>query len=316
MSKAGGFSSNKMITKENNSYIITNDFIRAVVLPERGGKISSIRYLKKDFELLFQNPAGNWGKADLGSSFEDFEAAGADDTFPSIDPENVKVGNKEVHYPDHGELWTASMTAESNSDVLSLSCRSRILDYSYNKKIWIDGKSIILSYKIENTGIDPFPAIWTLHALTAVDSDTEIFLPEDVNEVQNAMGKDGILDWEKDERLPYPVVDGYDFRKAINETDKGKCSKFYLPGKVSEGRCGYIYPSRGLRVVINYDKGKLPYLGFWKTIGGFRGDVNIALEPSTGFYDNTANAKKLGCCPIMNPGDSYSFEIAISFEEI
>ena len=316
MSKAGGFSSDKMIRKENNSYIITNDSLRITALPERGGKISSIRYLDKDFELLFQNPAGNWGKAGLESSFEDFEAAGADDTFPSIDPEDVKVGNCDVHYPDHGEIWTSSMDAESNDDILSLSCQSRILDYSYSKRIMVRKKSVILSYMIENTGKVPFPAIWTLHALAAVDSDTEIFLPEDVNEVQNAMGPDGILDWEKDERRPYPITAGYDFRKAVNEADKGKCSKFYVPGKVTEGRCGYIYPSRGVKVVISYDNEKLPYLGFWKTIGGFRGDVNVALEPSTGFYDNTANAKKHGCCPVMNPDDILAFEVRISFEDI
>lgn len=305
-----------MIKEKDGIYKLYNGRLSAVVMPDRGGKIASIYYPAKDFELLFQNPSGNWGRADLSSAFEDYEAAGFDDTFPSIDPGIVKVNGKDISYPDHGEIWTSRMEASAGEDEIRLSTDSRILDYRYQKTIRLDDSSIIISYRIENTGGHAFPAIWTMHALTAIDDDTEIFIPDGISSIQNAFGEDGILPWEKDGRLPYPITGDYDFRKALNKDDAGKCLKFYVPDAVTEGRCGYIYPSRGLRAVISYDPSKIPYLGFWKTIGGFRGDINIALEPSTGFYDSIANAAANGRCPIFNPGDILTFDIRIAIEEM
>ncbi len=56
---------------------------------------------------------------------------------------------------------------------------------------------------------------------------------------------------------------------------------------------------------LGWDKDKLPYLGFWITDGGFRGDYNCALEPSTGYYDSIDIATKNGKVSYLLPNEVF-----------
>lgn len=71
------------------------------------------------------------------------------------------------------------------------------------------------------------------------------------------------------------------------------------------------YPAEGMAVVLTYDPAQLPYLGFWVTAGGFKGEYNCALEPSTGWYDSVDCARRQGCCPVLEPGQEQSFSMTI-----
>jgi hypothetical protein len=70
-----------------------------------------------------------------------------------------------------------------------------------------------------------------------------------------------------------------------------------------------------MNFLFTYDANKLPYLGFWRTLGGFRGDCNCALEPSNGFYDSIAKAQKNKACPILESGKAFSFQLHMQLKK-
>jgi hypothetical protein len=70
-----------------------------------------------------------------------------------------------------------------------------------------------------------------------------------------------------------------------------------------------------MNFLFTYDANKLPYLGFWRTLGGFRGDYNCALEPSNGFYDSIAKAQENKTCPILESGEVFSFQLHMQLKE-
>ena len=63
---------------------------------------------------------------------------------------------------------------------------------------------------------------------------------------------------------------------------------------------------------MSYDAGILPYFGVWITAGGFQGDYNCALEPSSGFYDGIGNARRLGKLPVLGAGEGMEFAISVA----
>jgi len=65
---------------------------------------------------------------------------------------------------------------------------------------------------------------------------------------------------------------------------------------------------------VNFDKDKMPYLGFWITEGGFRGDYNCALEPTNAFYDDIATAKTNKELFYLTPDKPLDFTISLSLK--
>ena len=109
---------------------LQNDLLTAIILPEHGGKVASLVYRPRSWELLFQNPKGVFRKAQRGDDFSDYEACGFDDAFPTVDACQVQVGERKVLYPDHGELWSAAFTAEPQGETLCLPCTGKARNWA------------------------------------------------------------------------------------------------------------------------------------------------------------------------------------------
>ena len=66
---------------------------------------------------------------------------------------------------------------------------------------------------------------------------------------------------------------------------------------------------------LSYDAGVLPYLGVWITAGGFQGDYNWAIEPTSGFYDSVSTAEKNKKLKVLGPGEVMEFELTLSLSK-
>lgn len=296
--------------------IAENAVLKIICLPEFGGKLVSLFDKVKQKEFLFQNPNSTFTHAETGSDFSDFEACGLDDAFPSIDAGHVLVGDRLVSYPDHGEIWSSSFIDTNKGNMISLSYNSSLLPYSYVKNYSLNEEGLSISYKIKNTGQVSFPYIWTLHCLLTHEEGMGLIFPKDTREVVIAFpsprfGPQGTIH-------PFPIASGpgakdIDFRK-IDSPNAPCMEKFYINHKVSEGLCGVRYPQSGTVLWFEYDKDKMPYLGFWNTQGGYRGDFNCALEPTNGFYDSIERAMQNAACPKLFPDEEFTFSIGIRLE--
>src|ERR1044071_6954902 len=83
-----------------------NDVLRAVFIPELGGKMVSLVRVASGHEFLLQpqDCGRKYGRPVYGDRMDDFDASGFDECFPTISackyPEDLNVS-----LPDHGELW-------------------------------------------------------------------------------------------------------------------------------------------------------------------------------------------------------------------
>lgn len=302
----------KTIWKDMDAVVLENNILKVVVLPGLGGKSASVFYKINGFELLPPVQNGVYKEPDENTPFEDCDASGFDDAFPTIVAAGGEQPGEEGRYTDHGEIWRSRMEVRILQEYVELTCKSGKNGYLYKKSISLHGSSVLYQYAIQNVSGKDFPCLWAMHALVRYEEDMELFYPKGVKSFLNTMdspqlGKAGIR---------YPAKNQiYDFY-TVPEASAVTMVKYYVDGKVSEGRCGYRYPGQNVQCEILYDEEKLPYLGFWLTAGGFRGDYNCAMEPSNGYYDGIDKARENGSLFVLKSGETLTFTIRIRLSPI
>lgn len=304
--------------KNMNSITLENNELKIAVIPSLGGKLVSLYNKLSKFELLFQNKENEYKKPELNSDFASFDASGFDDAFPTIDSSKVQYEGKEILYPDHGEIWSSSFDYRIIDGYLELACSSSILPYTYKKLIHLENDTVKIKYNIVNKSNSPFPCIWAMHCLVNCSEDIEISFPKNTTEIINVHDSD-ILG-KKNLIHSYPItktLDNKDYRlDRIGSSSLNKTEKYYVNGIVNEGECSIYYPGNSSLFTINFDKDKLPYLGFWVTEGGFRSDYNCALEPTNSFYDDIDTAKSNNKLYYLKPTEPLNFEISLQLKKV
>ena len=298
-----------------DAWILENDTLKAVCLPSHGGKLASLYHKAKAFELLFQNPFGHYREASPGSDFKSFEACGFDDAFPNIDAGVIRTEHGERSYFDHGEIWSAKFSCAPCEDGITLEYRSPFLGYRYQKTLALHESAVSVQYRIQNESGLAFPCIWACHCLVNYHSDMRVVFPKGTKRVMSVLDSKILGAAGREYLFPRDqAANGavYDFT-TVPPSDDNTMLKYYCCEPVEEGCCGYLYPSAGIGVKLRYDKTILPYLGFWVTAGGYRGDRNCALEPANGYYDGISTAQRNGKCPVLEPEEELTFSLEISF---
>lgn len=269
--------------------ILENSLLRLTLYPEKGGKIASLLALPEGTEFVAQSSHSTSGRLKEGMAFEEGEAAGLDDVFPSMGEDACEgLWGKQ---PDHGWVWTGGMEcrkAGKEEAVLHVEHDG----WDYEKRVSVQKNEVMLNWRIRNMSDRERPWVWVFHGLWKWAEDTVFFFPDgNVMDVLDAGEK----------TVPFPVC-----------PKDGGMAKYYWKERVKEGRCGFILPREKLRLTLTFDPQELPYLGFWITNGGWHGDRNFAFEPATGLYDTLARARRSGTMKIMKPEEETGFSIRLS----
>lgn len=299
--------------KNKDAVILENKSFRAVIIPKLGAKIASFYSKKKDFELLFQNKEAEYADPSFRDDFEAYDCSGFDDCFPNIDASSLNYNGREIEYADHGEIWSAQFDYKIIEEKVVLNYYSDNLDYSYQKEIYLEANKLKIDYKIKNESKNKLPAIWAMHCLINYSQAMELRFPPGVENVENAMESKYL--GQKGEIHPFPVTkdkfnNSYRLDRVNNKNEEG-CEKYYVLGEINAGCCSVFYPEKKLEFKIKFDSEKLPYLGFWLTEGGFKGDYNCAFEPADGYYDSVNKALKNNKVNIIKPGSIYEFSLEL-----
>ena len=271
--------------------MLENQALQVLVLPERGGKLASLRHLPSGAELLAQPTHGS-PELLPGMPFEKGDAAGFDDVFPSMGEKERPGHWPEV--PDHGMVWTQPMQAAQQGNALEL--RFDRDGWDYRKSVRLEDHSLILSWDIQNDSDTPRPFTWVCHCLWRLDPNMSFSFPDS-----------GMVDVMDPEEKPCAAI--------LCPPAEGSMAKTYTAGPVREGRCGCIWPDSRLRMTMEWDARELPFLGFWITNGGWRGDRNFAFEPCLSYYDTLARSDASNTLRILQPGGRTSFGIRMTIEE-
>lgn len=295
--------------------VLENELLAVTILPELGGKVASFCYKPLDFELAAQSPDGSYRlpEESVHAPFGKYDASGLDDAFPNIDAAVWEYDGRTLDYPDHGEIWSSVFAVEDQDEnSVRLVFDSERFGYHYEKTLRLVEDQLILDYRIVNSTDKKLPCIWTFHGLMHYEEDMKLILPEDITEFRNVtdsdvLGKDGLM-YQKEN----PV---WDFTKVPAKHPQTSM-KFYGADRSSTGKCGLEYPSQNVRCRMNYDADKLPWFGVWITAGGFRGDYNLAMEPTNGYYDDILRADKNDSLCVLEPGEVLEFSLKIKMEQM
>jgi len=299
------------------SIVMENDFLKATFIPCYGGKLASLYDKEKNYEWLFQKDE-ELKVPPYGADFSEYDSSGFDEVFPSID-KTYHPFNGEV-VPDHGEVWTLPWKVTILDNQLLLEVVSPRFPYSIKKQIKLAENELQIQYQTFNNSDKPFSFIWTPHALLNLNQYTEIQVPSHLKEVITVEHSTVHLgEWGSIHSYPltYSLNTGEPLylNKMWGPTDQ-TCEKFYFTEKLQEGWCRILQRDLNRQMTFAFPKEKVPYLGVWKTQGGYRGDYNFALEPCTGIYDDVYVAEKIRKVSSIPPNGSYSWWFYIKIENI
>jgi galactose mutarotase-like enzyme len=312
-----------LIQAEKENVLIQAGACSITVLPQLGGKISSIRINNRE---LLQTPLAPLAQRTRTMPFEASDASGWDECLPSVAACTVETSAGPAGVPDHGDLWRVAWEPASSRGTRSLALRGKcfslplVLERTLDLSQIADGWRLQLAYKLSNPGPHAVPWSWAAHPLLAVDAGDTIALPQSVTTLRiegSGSGRlgaaDDIIDW------PHTSVGGNgrtDLR-VVQSSQSGIGDKLFA-GPLAEDAnwCELHRLKAGIRIRVRFDVSATPYLGLWLCYGGWPSGPGpkqncVALEPTTAPVDSLA--KSGPWLRTLEPGQSFSWPMAVDF---
>jgi hypothetical protein len=301
---------------------IENSAIRLSVWPQIGGKISSLIDKADGFELLFNFPTELPEGSLYGKSYQAGWNAGWDECFPGISPGPYPRHPYEgVAVPDHGELWSLPTTAVPTRDGLTTVWHGLRFGYTFTRKLFLDGSSIVAEYTVLNRAPFEFSFLWCAHLLMAMSAPVELQLPGGAWTIDH-----GTTDHATEGDAPK----AFDWPQITPQVDLSRPA--LLPEKAAwKVFCGspiaqpavIRYPSRRRRITLEYDAresrddervigGPAAYWGVWVNTGGWGAQRHFGVEPTTGRFDDLAQSVKDHSAGTIPPMGRREWEVRLT----
>lgn len=271
---------------------ISSDELRAVIRPEKGADILSIRVQADGTELLWQAP---WGPRHLGahtsaeSSLDHWVArngGGWNVLIPNAGPPREGHG---VTWGFHGEAAVIAWDVKSRSPrsvTLATSLFTAPLDLV--RVVTLEGDTLQIDETVVNRSPDPTHFRWGHHPTFGqplVEAGARIELAARQTVVAAASGFHGARSGSAGS---WPVVAGDDL--SVVGADRSLLA--YLTG-LDSGRVRLINERRGLSVELVWPVELFPWLWVWEELDHtsghpwFRSTRALALEPHSGTPDGS-----------------------------
>lgn len=299
---------------------IRTDRLALAVMPELGGKISSLRDAQTGREWLWRNPRMPYQRVPYGSSYTKLaDTGGWDECFPSV---------MECKYPsapwegasiqDHGELWSqpAKLDVLEENDSVTLHSRWEgiALPYTFERKVWLaEGLARLrFDYTVTNTVTSPIDWIWSAHPLIAIEPGMQLLTPPAAR--FNVMGAfpQELVSQRRDVSFPFTAGE-HDLSK-LPPTSAGIALKLWSD-PLTDGWATLRASDGELR--MRWDVTRLPQLALWLNFGAFSGDggapyYNMGLEPCIGAQDSLTDAvTQYRMFKTLAAGDTYAWWLEV-----
>lgn len=292
---------------------VDNGIVRAQVLPELGGKMTSLVRIQSRHEFLLQ-PQRLLRRAAYGDSFQAYDTSGFDECMPTVsictDPDHG------VPLPDHGELWSVPWHTEVNDGTLHLSASGRVLPYRFTKRTKLEGSAVVLDYEINNESEAEMKFLWSAHPLLSVEPGSRITLPDEVAEllVQYSLG-DRLGSFGSTCQWPIANVQSVKQQLDVLLPPTARFADKLFTPRLREGYCSLFKPAANETIAFRFDAELVPYIGLWCCQGGWpnpaHGHYTAALEPCSGRPDSLREAIARGENDMLPPRSSKRWSLRI-----
>lgn len=241
-------------------HFIENDLLKVEIIPDLGGRISSLIHKKSKKDWVWKNPNLEVSKVDDGKNYDMNWQGGWEELFPNDAIENFSWGKGH----DHGELWFNSWDLKHiNSDSAKLEINNLDSGSKFSKLITIDGPQLICEYEGKINFIDYF--LFKLHLAIPLEDTLNIKSDiQSINKVDPNFGN--ILNTEDHDKFLNPEINSglYDFAYLD-----------ILGNEIS------VLDERRNQLKIKYDETNLKYFWIFQSQGGWMNHNVIVLEPCT-----------------------------------
>jgi galactose mutarotase-like enzyme len=269
--------------------------------------------------------------------FDEGDASGWDECLPSVAACTVETGNGTAAILDHGDLWRTEWSKSweqgtgqrEQPAVCAILLRGECfslplaLERTAGLKETEMGWALELNYTVTNSGACAVPWSWAAHPLFAAEAGDRIVLPDSIRSLLlegsggGRLGNGGArVDWPI-----APIAGGGSRDLSLAEgPESGIGDKLFAgPLTVGEDWCALERPRAGVRIRMEFDAGRTPYLGLWICYGGWPDGEGakqacVALEPSTAPVDSLA--KSGSWSRELEPGESFSWPMKVLIELI
>lgn len=281
---------------------LENDLLKVVVAPDIGGRFISIYNKALNNEFLWHNPRLNLKRMSPGADYDSNFWGGIDELIPNDIPEKING----INYPDHGELWTASLDCTFDSDRITLTTILPLSKLFYKKVIRLYPRQpkIKLEYLIKNLSARDRFFLWKLHAALQIH-------PGD--RLETGARKVRVVDPKfsrfvgKDE-MQWPVIDRFD--ASIIPPQNGTMDFFYLYD-IPDGKMSMVSGGGKYYFSYFYDKKVFPYQWYFASYGQFHNHYVAILEPATAMPVSVNEAATLGQSSFLRPGEEIHTSVTI-----
>jgi galactose mutarotase-like enzyme len=288
--------------------VLTNSSLSVSIVPEEGGRISSLVSHATGIELLTQSTNEDLHlKPGLDAQFQHGACAGIEECLPTIGICDDATQGGPV--PDHGDFWQLSwqVTAQS-ADHVALAANGFSRPLLFQKTISLQEHGLSIHYRVRNVGQSDTSFLYACHPLFAIEPGDRVILPPEAETLQLAYTRTGRMGQPGD-RVTWPG-NGLD---VVLPAETGEAEMLYTD-ELSTGRCG-LFRSEGKQgLLLSFSPQKLPYLGLWLCYGGWPGgsvpqQYAVALEPTTAPCGTLKQAQEKGLAFQLAPGEDFEWEL-------
>lgn len=273
--------------------------LSAMVLPARGGKIVSLIDKAGGREWLAQASSPLRAPLRYGSSFVAGDMCGWDEMLPTIIACRYPSADvtRRVQLPDHGELWACEwQVLDRTADSILMAVDGRALAYRLVRRITVIDATMHVDYRL--TTAEPLWLLWAAHPQFACTRDTRIALPHQVHELLDVTVPDNPVPCSWPAEAP-------DHPRALA---LGEGRKLYVAPDTPVGWAALV-DTDDCWLRLSWDAVRIPYLGVWLDNQAYAPEPVVALEPTTGYYDDLERAHSLGKVPLIEPEGEFLWSI-------
>ena len=299
----------------SSSITIRTDEIEVTVIPQEGGRISSLRSIRSGLEFLTQARSGRPAiEPGLEASFQRGPCAGAEECLPTVGPCADCTGGPA---PDHGDFWQVPWQVDS---LVGRRLKMHAIGFSrslrFERIIEVNEASASLDYRVVNLGSKPLSFLYAWHPLFSVEAGDRVVLPSEVADVTLSYSQDEAL--ERDGRdLLWPALQNERGLRdlSVAMAPDQKTAEMIYTRRLHVGRCGLFRRNYGQGVIVSFDSSRLPYLGVWFCFGGWPvsgaepKQVAIALEPTTAPCNTLSDSERAGSAITLDAGCSFTWDL-------
>lgn len=293
---------------------LSNKHLRLSVVPALGGKITSLQnHQGREFLSRSRQP---YVMRRYGMPYNETEQDGIDECFPTHAASYYpRFPWADRPIPDHGEVCQLPWDVlEHTSNSINMRVRGKAFPYLFQRRIEIEGRSVMLHYRVDNLSANPFYCSYTFQPLFAAEAGCHLTLPEDTHVTlisssdPNLGEADTTALWTE-----YLTKDGKLLQEHFYQPESGQHCVLYTQ-KLKTGYARLDYPD-GFAVSMSWPARTLPYIGLYCSQGAPDALQHIGIQASSSQYEKMHKAFQQQQSLMITGNSSLSWNITLTIDE-